>query len=296
MLQQEINYRPVRGKTYSLFGNAPSSYPYYKLIENLADVCLQHYDIKMLLVEIQKASGKKKLLKKLVKNSTNDTIVSFVLNTLKDSLWIYTTEVDEHLRNLSVFKIWDRRLGTTEEQYHLYMLEIELMNRIHNENFKKCEHKIALLPYCLQDFQNGCKSTKGDLDHICKGCSGRCFINHASRLLRNNGITPYIWMSSSIKAFPKLLKAKQQSIGILGIACIPELVWGMRMCMHLGIPVVGIPLDANRCMRWMGRFHENSVNLEKLNDLLSRASESKEQPLILIAEKNNPNKVKEYKE
>ena len=67
MLVQEINYKPVRGKTYSLFGSASSSYLYYKLIENLADVCLQHYDIKTLLVEIQKASGKKKLLKKPVK-------------------------------------------------------------------------------------------------------------------------------------------------------------------------------------------------------------------------------------
>jgi hypothetical protein len=172
------------------------------------------------------------------------------------------------------------------------MLEIELINRINNENFKKCDHKIALLPYCLQDFQNGCKSTKGDIDYTCKGCSGKCFINRASRVLRNNGITPYIWMSSSIKAFPKLLKARPQSIGILGIACIPELVWGMRMCMRLGIPVVGMPLDANRCMRWMGKFNENSVNLEKLNDLLSRASESKEHPLVLIPEKDKLNVVK----
>jgi hypothetical protein len=286
MLVQEISYKPVRGKTYSLFGSASSSYPYYKLIENLANICLQHYDIKTLLFEIQKASGRMKFLKKLVKNNTNNSIVSFVLNTLRDSLRIYTTEVDEHLRRLSIFKIWDRRLGTTEEQYHLYMLEIELINRINKENFKKCEHKIALLPYCLQDFQNGCKSTRGDIDYICKGCSGKCFINRASRILRNNDITPYIWMSSSIKAFPKLLKARPQSIGILGIACIPELVWGMRMCMHLGIPVVGMPLDANRCMRWMGKFHENSVNLEKLNDLLSAASENKQQPLILITENN----------
>jgi len=74
MLVQEINYKPVRGKTYSLFGSASSSYPYYKIIENLADVCLQHYDIKMLLVEIQKASGKKKLLKKLVKHRFSQVV------------------------------------------------------------------------------------------------------------------------------------------------------------------------------------------------------------------------------
>lgn len=34
------------------------------------------------------------------------------------------------------------------------------------------------------------------------------------------------------------------------------------------IPAVGIPLDANRCIRWMGSFHENSVNLEQLELLI----------------------------
>jgi hypothetical protein len=34
------------------------------------------------------------------------------------------------------------------------------------------------------------------------------------------------------------------------------------------IPVVGIPLDANRCMRWMGRFEQTSVNLECLSAIV----------------------------
>jgi hypothetical protein len=54
----------------------------------------------------------------------------------------------------------------------------------------------------------------------------------------------------------------RRAFGVLGIACIPELAWGMRDCMKRKIPVVGIPLDANRCMRWMGRFEDTSVNLE----------------------------------
>lgn len=35
------------------------------------------------------------------------------------------------------------------------------------------------------------------------------------------------------------------------------------------IPGVGIPLDANQCMRWMGRFKETSVNLELLGELVN---------------------------
>jgi hypothetical protein len=43
----------------------------------------------------------------------------------------------------------------------------------------------------------------------------------------------------------------------------------MRACMKRKIPVVGIPLDANRCMRWMGRFEETSVNLKRLGELVN---------------------------
>jgi hypothetical protein len=42
----------------------------------------------------------------------------------------------------------------------------------------------------------------------------------------------------------------------------------MRMCLKSGIPVVGIPLNANRCARWTGRFLENSVNIKALEMLL----------------------------
>jgi hypothetical protein len=57
-------------------------------------------------------------------------------------------------------------------------------------------------------------------------------------------------------------------VGVLGIACIPELVSGMRMCAGAGLPVVGIPLDANRCARWWGEFYYNTVNLRQLERLL----------------------------
>jgi hypothetical protein len=43
---------------------------------------------------------------------------------------------------------------------------------------------------------------------------------------------------------------------------------GMRLCLSLGIPAVGIPLDANRCARWMSQAHETSYNFEQLEELL----------------------------
>ena len=89
-----------------------------------------------------------------------------------------------------------------------------------------------------------------------------------SALLRENDIKPYIWISASLKRLFTTYKKNNISLGILGIACIPELVSGLRRCDVPGITAVGLPLDANRCIRWMGDFYYNSVNLFQLGKIL----------------------------
>jgi hypothetical protein len=76
-------------------------------------------------------------------------------------------------------------------------------------------------------------------------------------------------MSGRLKSLVRNLVEKNGSTGIMGIACIVELANGMKSCRKAGIPVVGIPLNANRCIRWMGDFYENSVDLEELKLLIT---------------------------
>jgi hypothetical protein len=76
-------------------------------------------------------------------------------------------------------------------------------------------------------------------------------------------------MKADLRKLFRDVKRGEDTPGVLGIACIPELVRGMRLCMKYDVPVVGVPLDANRCARWWGEFHWNSVNLNKLSALLS---------------------------
>jgi hypothetical protein len=75
-------------------------------------------------------------------------------------------------------------------------------------------------------------------------------------------------MTANLSALFRKVKKEGNSLGVLGIACVPELVRGMRMCLKYDVPVVGVPLDANRCARWWGEFHSNTVNLVKLESLL----------------------------
>lgn len=268
-----LEYSPINGKTYSLFGKSDSTSEYYETIRMLADeIHALNPDTRNLIDNIRKSSSKKRMLKKSLEIKDSDNLMVGILNLINPHLKKYTENTEEHLRALPISKFWDRRLATTREQYHFYMLEIELTNRLFASEFIKADKKIALMPYCLQDFTVKCKSEKIGFDYQCKQCSVKCFQNHASAILKTHHIEPFIWSGGNMKQLAKYITKERRSFGVLGIACIPELTWGMRNCRKNNIPVVGIPLNANRCVRWFGRFLPNSIDLNELERLV--ASES----------------------
>jgi hypothetical protein len=259
-----MEYRRVEGKTYTLFGESSSTEEFYKL------VCL-------FAGELTEENPDQKILLKEVRNATKDQRhfnrwkASFpALSTKLEQLDVYTRNTNKHLKSLSILNLFDKRLRTKEWQYHLFMLEAELTNRMNKQLFLESEYKMALLPYCLHDLKKECKSSSDGIEYVCRSCSAECYINTITKTLKAYNVKGYLWMQSNLKTLFKGLAKDFKTIGILGIACIPELVSGMRSCEKHHIPAVGIPLDANRCIRWMGSFHENSVNLEQLNKLLTR--------------------------
>jgi hypothetical protein len=75
-------------------------------------------------------------------------------------------------------------------------------------------------------------------------------------------------MSGNMKKLAKETLSEKKRFAVLGIACLPELINGMRDCRKNTIPVVGLPLNANRCIRWFGKFFPNSVDLAALRRLV----------------------------
>ena len=268
VIEQKEKYRAVTGKTYSLFGDDVSTDRYFSTIRNILDNLLLFCpDKHVLLLHIQNADRSRRSFKK--SSSPIDLkLISLIRKTAHEALSTYTKGVKEHLRSLSISQRFDETLRTKEKQYHLYMLEIELVNRIYKDAFKKSEYKFALIPPCLRDFRPECHSVTGDIEAVCMGCTEDCFINLGSLLLKKYGINPYIAVEMDQEKLFRKLKNEHPSIGALGIACIPELVRGMRLCIKLDIPPVGIPLNANRCMRWMEITPESSYSLEELEELI----------------------------
>ncbi len=266
------NYTPVIGKTYTLFGDSRETQPYYQKIKELTNRILsdQNMGEKDLLAYIHKVSGKRASLKKANKKNSRVSELSSILELLQNSLAEYTPGVEQHLKTEPFYKyITDNAILSTREQYYLFMIEIELTNRLNKAKFLGCNYKIALLPYCLREMKSECKSVQDEIDYFCKRCSNKCYINKISAILKEHDIHPYIWRTIRLRSLIKKLVHKYGSAGIMGIACIVELARGMRSCLKAGVPVVGIPLNANRCIRWMGDFYENSVDLDELKSLVS---------------------------
>jgi len=259
----------IQGKTYTLYGNSTSSDKYFELISDLSEKFIREKTNEQeLLALVQNASRKKRFLKRLLRYNINSDL-SGILRTLTENLSPFTTQLQNHLSSLPVFKRWKSIFTLSKEQYHLFMLEIELTNRINRDNFLHSEYKFAFLPHCIRDFSQDCLSAPDEVDYVCKACSKICSVNKMSKLLRKNKVKPYLWMSADLRKLFRRLKHERKNIGVLGVACIPELIRGMRLCMRANVPVVGVQLDANRCQRWMGDFYENTINMQKLKSLIT---------------------------
>jgi len=266
------NYGPITGKTYTLFGKNRETQPYYLKIKDLTNKILDDQDMGMeeLLDYIHKVSRNRASLKRATSRNSTNYKLSSILALLHNSLAEYAPGVEQHLKSEPIHKcITDNSILSTREQYYLFMIEIELTNRLNKAKFLDCNLKIALLPYCLREMLSDCKSVKDEIDYYCKHCSKNCYINKISAILKEHDIHPYIWQTVRFKSLIKQLSYKYGSTGIMGIACIVELANGIRSCWKAGVPVVGIPLNANRCIRWMGDFYDNSVDLDILKSLIS---------------------------
>ncbi|UCG37938.1 MAG: DUF116 domain-containing protein [bacterium] len=254
------------GRTYTLTDEGGDPSEYYRLVRKTADACLRLVPgAGRLLRAVREASTWKGRLPWSMGRGRD---MKKVLVAVDSALGSYLTGVEEHLRTLSPAHLFDTTLRTTRRQHLLYMMEIELNNRLARAAFLEAPYRMALIAHCLKDFREDCRAVNGDIEMLCSRCDGGCLVRLASELLERFGVEPYISASMDHRGLFQGLMARHPGLGVLGIACIPELVMGLRLCEELGLPAVGVPLDANRCSRWMGQCLETTVSLTELDRLL----------------------------
>ncbi len=258
------------GRTYTLTDDKGSSRAYFEAVGSLVNEMLMAVpEPRALLKTIRGGVGPGRFFERFLIGGKGRR--RFFEN-MERSLSPFTGSIDEHLRSLSLSDRLDPVLRTSRTAYLYYMVEVELVNRINARAFSNAHWRMALVAHCLRDFRPDCKAVQGRVEEVCVQCEPGCCVGSGSRMLERHGVETFISVSMD---HPKLfgrLKGEHPDLGVLGIACIPELVMGMRLCEGMGITAVGVPLDANRCTRWMGECLETTFSLEEMEKLLSAVS------------------------
>jgi hypothetical protein len=140
-----LRYEPVSGKTYTLFGGDSSTDQYFSVIRAIADsLSAACPDQGVLLHHVQMAGGLR--LGKRPSSGRDDTLITLIRETLERTLHPYTRAVKEHLRSMPLSQRFDKIIRTREEKYHLYMIEIELVNRLYGMTFEKAVISLLSCP------------------------------------------------------------------------------------------------------------------------------------------------------
>lgn len=209
----------IIGKTYSLYAGKPDTDEFYEILSELVDSFLFHTQSGEELISIIRIfTGKKRFLKTQKKKTDSDSIITKILTEAENKLSKYFTDIDSHLQNLTLSEKCDTTLSTSREQYLLYMIEIELVNRTNREKFNSSRIKYAFLPHCLHDLDKECLSAPDEIDYICKSCSKNCSINSISKLMNLRNIKAYIWREADLK---ELLNYQIQMVRALLLLVLP---------------------------------------------------------------------------
>lgn len=154
--------------------------------------------------------------------------------------------------------------GRSEAEYHLNLLAAEIMNRNMRQQFIQTKKKILLLPSCMVR-GNECIATVQVGGKICSHCTPNCHISKSTRSMLEIGIeTRIVDHATGFRASLKQW-AHQQETGLIGTACLLNLISGGMEMKKLNIPAQCVFLDYCGCKKhWTSRGVPTNINLEQV--------------------------------
>lgn len=184
----------------------------------------------------------------------------------EEALGIYTENVDKfHSSNYKIHKWKEDYIytGRKRVEYHLNMVGAEIMNRAYRVEFLKMKEKKLFLPACMRlNTDNNCKAIRTNEGYLCTNCSKSCKVNQYSNLGRKNNFKVSIIPHES-SMFTKTKTEKK--IGIIGVACVLNLISGGLKAKDLGFVPQCVLLDYCGCKN---HWHKDGIVTDINIDML----------------------------
>lgn len=185
----------------------------------------------------------------------------------QEVLGIYTKNVNLFLKNIDKkYKYREDFLfcSRKEVEYHLNMVGAQIMNEAYRKEFLKTKEKRLLLPSCMRiKDEKNCKAIKTEEGYICNSCSKNCNVNKYDKLGKKYNFQVYIIPhESSISVKNKI---KDGHIGIIGVACVLNLISGGLKAKNLGFVPQCVFLDYCGCKdHWYDKGIITDINMSYL--------------------------------
>ena len=185
----------------------------------------------------------------------------------QEVLGIYTKNVNLFLKNIDKkYKYREDFLfcSRKEVEYHLNMVGAQIMNEAYRKEFLKTKEKRLFLPSCMRiKDEKNCKAIKTEEGYICNSCSKNCNVNKYDKLGKKYNFQVYIIPhESSISVKNKI---KDGHIGIIGVACVLNLISGGLKAKNLGFVPQCVFLDYCGCKdHWHDKGIITDINMSYL--------------------------------
>lgn len=214
---------------------------------------------------------------KYLYNFSDSEVASFLRNTSRFSIKFsnkcdeklskYLPNLDEYLNHIKAYtKNKDMILcSKSKEQYYLNMVGAEIMNDTFLKDFKNAKEKMIILPGCMVLNKENCQAKPTKWGNSCAGCTFNCPVNKINRVIEEYNINVYIVHHES--DLYKNAQLEDGNIGIVGIACVLNLLSGGWKAKRIGLIPQCVLLDYCGCKHWHEKGIVTNINI---NQLLSK--------------------------
>ncbi len=229
--------------------------------------------------EVKKLGGWYGYLCTLAASRAEDIIASAITlafwfeGSSEEILGAYTENVDRYLNEIRPQRYWREDVifcGRRRVEYHLNMVGAEIMNKVFRAEFLKTNKKILLLPACMKlQKESKCQAKSTGEIIKCSKCSRECQVNMLVELGEKSGFEVYIVPhESSISANSKNNNLFDSNTGVIGVACVLNLIAGGWKLQEMGIPAQCVLLDYCGCKtHWHSEGIPTNINIEKLKKI-----------------------------
>jgi len=154
-------------------------------------------------------------------------------------------------------------------EYIMNMIGAEILNRNMKKEFSAKRSKAVLLPTCMRNGKISCKAQSDGKELVCASCSDLCNIGMVSAAMKSYSVKVYlIPHSSDFSRF--LVKWKMNSdTGLVGVACVLNLLTGGYEMKRLGIISQCVFLNYSGCKKhWKKKGICTDININRLIELV----------------------------